>query len=252
MPCLSCSPCIQRCSVTGLPLHPFTSAVPPRPCAQVNKIRNGSNVQRFLYLSPTNKQVVWATKATSKGKLSKKGLTLDGITELHSETSGIRVEAVSAAEAALYCWSVSIPPPWFSHVHHPPTPPSSVKPADTWGCTHKCTAKVCATLPRMAYNTEMLHRSPNKRQENPLTPVHTMCCRDCCMIRLLYDKIRLTRQAVYSFARSIENCRVIRLQGAIPAVSTNTAAPKGMTCLCRWLHLQCLLTIFRFRASTNW
>lgn len=55
-----------------------------------------STVQRFLYLSPTNKQVVWATKATSKGKLSKKGLTLDGITELHSEDGGIRVEAVSA------------------------------------------------------------------------------------------------------------------------------------------------------------
>lgn len=64
---------------------------------QVNKSRNGSNVQRFLYLSPTNKQVVWATKATAKGKLSKKGLTLDGITELHSESGGIRVEAVSGA-----------------------------------------------------------------------------------------------------------------------------------------------------------
>lgn len=62
---------------------------------QVNKGRNGANVQRFLYLSPTNKQVVWATKATSKGKLSKKGLTLEGITELHSEAPGIRVEAVS-------------------------------------------------------------------------------------------------------------------------------------------------------------
>eukprot|EP00752_Nemacystus_decipiens_P003934 g3602.t1 len=63
------------------------------PGLKVNKCRNGTNVQRFLYLSPTNKQVVWATKATSKGKLSKKGLTLDGITELHSEASGIRVEA---------------------------------------------------------------------------------------------------------------------------------------------------------------
>eukprot|EP00903_Cladosiphon_okamuranus_P005757 g5709.t2 len=60
---------------------------------KVNKCRNGSNAQRFMYLSPTNKQVVWATKATSKGKLSKKGLTLDGITELHSESAGIRVEA---------------------------------------------------------------------------------------------------------------------------------------------------------------
>lgn len=60
----------------------------------MTKGRNTPNLQRFLYLSPTNKQVVWATKATSKGKLSKKGLTLDGITELHSEDDGIRVEAV--------------------------------------------------------------------------------------------------------------------------------------------------------------
>ncbi|CBJ27893.1 ubiquitin-protein ligase [Ectocarpus siliculosus] len=63
------------------------------PGLKVTKGRNAPNLQRFLYLSPTNKQVVWATKATSKGKLSKKGLTLDGITELHSEDDGIRVEA---------------------------------------------------------------------------------------------------------------------------------------------------------------
>jgi len=68
-----------------------------RAVPQVNKGRNSSTVQRFLYLSPTNKQVVWATKATSKGKLSKKGLTLDNITELHCEDGCVRVEAVSAS-----------------------------------------------------------------------------------------------------------------------------------------------------------
>ncbi|CAM9351287.1 unnamed protein product [Scytosiphon promiscuus] len=63
------------------------------PGLKITKGRNGTNLQRYLYLSPTNKQVVWATKATPKGTLSKKGLTLDAITELHSEAGGIRVEA---------------------------------------------------------------------------------------------------------------------------------------------------------------
>ena len=61
---------------------------------QATKGRNGSCLQRFLYLSPTNKQIVWATRATSKGKMSKKGLSLHTVTELHYEKSSIRVEAV--------------------------------------------------------------------------------------------------------------------------------------------------------------
>lgn len=40
-------------------------------------------------------QVVWATRATSKGKLSKKGLTLDAITALACENGAVRIEAVS-------------------------------------------------------------------------------------------------------------------------------------------------------------
>ncbi|CAM9742537.1 unnamed protein product, partial [Laminaria digitata] len=63
------------------------------PGLKATKGRNGSCLQRFLYLSPTNKQVVWATRATSKGKLSKKGLSLHTVTELHYEKSSIRVEA---------------------------------------------------------------------------------------------------------------------------------------------------------------
>lgn len=77
---------------------PFFSFLPLsrlRAVPQVNKGRNSSAVQRFLYLGPRNKQVVWATKASSKGNLSKKGLTLDGITELHCEDGCLRVEAVS-------------------------------------------------------------------------------------------------------------------------------------------------------------
>lgn len=72
------------------------------PIPKVTKGRNGTNLQRYLYLSPTNKQVVWATKSTPKGTLSKKGLTLDAITELHSEDGGIRVEAVSALPIRLF------------------------------------------------------------------------------------------------------------------------------------------------------
>ncbi|CAM9407319.1 unnamed protein product [Sphacelaria rigidula] len=59
----------------------------------VNKGRGESVLQRYLYLSPNNKQIVWASKAGPKGKSSKKGLLLDNITALECYNGAVRVES---------------------------------------------------------------------------------------------------------------------------------------------------------------